>query len=96
MSVTRSGFDPFVTYSALEETEIIPGKDSETRIKPLVSYTRTDTCVRWGMSVKYIAVKFCPFRFRNGRVTGLSYYTAREGIGPVAGPLNLGPRLVST
>jgi hypothetical protein len=28
-------FDPFIQYSALEEAEIIPGKDSDTRIKPL-------------------------------------------------------------
>jgi hypothetical protein len=47
--------------TALEEAEIIPGKHSDTRIKPLPStngqrprplhdrYTRTDTCVRWGM-----------------------------------------------
>jgi hypothetical protein len=27
--------DPFVTYSALEEAEIIPGKHSDARIKPL-------------------------------------------------------------
>jgi hypothetical protein len=58
--------------TALKEAEIIPGpgKHSDTRIKPLAlanghgryitryRYTRTDTCVRWGMSVKYIAVKF--------------------------------------
>jgi hypothetical protein len=31
----RSGFDPFVYLTALEEAEIIPGKHSDTRIKPL-------------------------------------------------------------
>ena len=49
--------------------EIIPGKDSDTRIKPLaltnghgryitVTPERTLTYVRWGISVKYIAVEF--------------------------------------
>ena len=28
-------FDPFMHLTALEEAEIIPGKDSDTRIKPL-------------------------------------------------------------
>jgi hypothetical protein len=32
---SRSGFDPFVHLTALEEAEIIPGKHSDTRIKPL-------------------------------------------------------------
>ena len=31
----RIGFDPFTHLTALEEAEIIPGKDSDTRIKPL-------------------------------------------------------------
>ena len=31
----RWGFDPFEHLTALEEAEIIPGKDSDTRIKPL-------------------------------------------------------------
>ena len=31
----RLGLDPFVHLTALEEAEIIPGKDSDTRIKPL-------------------------------------------------------------
>ena len=31
----RIGLDPFVTLTALEEAEIIPGKHSDTRIKPL-------------------------------------------------------------
>jgi hypothetical protein len=30
----RLSLYPFMTYSALEEAEIIPGKDSDTRIKP--------------------------------------------------------------
>jgi hypothetical protein len=54
---------------ALEEAEVIPGKHSDTRIRPLAltnghgrymlhyRYTRTETCVRWRMPVKYIAVK---------------------------------------
>jgi hypothetical protein len=60
--------DPFVTYSALEEAEIIPGKHSNTRIKPLdltnghghyiaVTPERALASVG-GMPVKYIAVKF--------------------------------------
>jgi hypothetical protein len=52
--------------TALEGTEIISGKHPDTRIKPLpltdgdgrYRYTRTDTCVRWEISVKYIAGKF--------------------------------------
>jgi hypothetical protein len=28
-------FDPFTCLTALEEAEVIPGKDSDTRIKPL-------------------------------------------------------------
>ena len=31
----RSGFDPFMYLTALEEAEIIPGKHFYTRIKPL-------------------------------------------------------------
>jgi hypothetical protein len=31
----RIGFHPFRHLTALEEAEIIPGKDSDTRIKPL-------------------------------------------------------------
>jgi hypothetical protein len=31
----RSGLDPFTHLSALEEAELIPGKHSDTRIKPL-------------------------------------------------------------
>ena len=31
----RSGLGPFTHLTALEEAEIIPGKDSDTRIKPL-------------------------------------------------------------
>jgi hypothetical protein len=64
----RSIWDPFVYLTALEEAEIIPGKDSDTRIKPLaltnghgrcmvVTPERTLASVG-GMSVKYIAVKF--------------------------------------
>jgi hypothetical protein len=71
--------------TALEEADIIPGKHSDTRIKPLPltnghgrymaddRYTRTDTCFRWEISVKYIAVKFfsvsLPKRPCNGRFT---------------------------
>jgi hypothetical protein len=28
-------FDPFITFTALEEADIISGKDTDTRIKPL-------------------------------------------------------------
>jgi hypothetical protein len=31
----RIGFDPFMHLTALEEAEKIPGKDPDTRIKPL-------------------------------------------------------------
>jgi hypothetical protein len=31
----RLGFGPFMTITTLEEAEIIPGKNSDTRIKPL-------------------------------------------------------------
>jgi hypothetical protein len=31
----RSGFDPFMYLTALEEAGIIPGKHSDTKIKPL-------------------------------------------------------------
>ena len=31
----RSIWDPFLHLTALEEAEIIPGKDSDARIKPL-------------------------------------------------------------
>jgi hypothetical protein len=64
---------------------IIPGKHSDTRIKPLPlhqrpwplhnCYNRTDTCVRWGMAVTYNRYKFVTvslpkrFRNRNGRFT---------------------------
>jgi hypothetical protein len=51
-----------MTFTALEEAEIIPGKHSDTMALTnghgrYMTDTRTDTCVRWGMSVKYIAVK---------------------------------------
>jgi hypothetical protein len=66
--------------TALEEAEIIPGKHSDTRIKPLAltnDHGRyiavTPDCVRWGMSVTYIAAKFLavslPKRLCNGRFT---------------------------
>jgi hypothetical protein len=43
------------------------------RPRPLhYRYIRTDTCVRWGVSVKYIAVKSLPFHFQNGLVTAVS------------------------
>ena len=64
---------------------IIPGKNPDTRIKPLpltnghgryitvTRYTRTDSCVRWGMAVIYSRYKFIavplPKRLRNGRFT---------------------------
>ena len=88
----RIGLDPFMYLTALEEAEIIPGKDSDTRIKPLAltndhgrymlhdRYIRTGTCVRWGMSVKYIAVNFCPFHFRDGRLTAVSRLTSETPV----------------
>ena len=42
--------------TTLEEPEIIPGKHSETRIKPL-ALANGYTFVRWVMSIKYIAAK---------------------------------------
>jgi hypothetical protein len=65
--------NPYLHLTTLEEAEIIPGKHSDTRIKPLtltnghgrymtVTPERTLTYVRWGMPVKYIAVKFGGFR----------------------------------
>jgi hypothetical protein len=63
-------------------TEIIPVKDPHQNItvgfdqrpRPLHNrYTRTDTCVRWGMAAAYSRYKFVtvslPKRFRNGRFT---------------------------
>jgi hypothetical protein len=73
------------TKDLRRRTEIIPVKDSHTRIqnktvgfdqrpRPFHNrYTRTDTCVRWGMAVTYNRYKFVtvsfPKRFRNGRFT---------------------------
>jgi hypothetical protein len=65
-----------VYLTALEEAEIIPGKDSDTRIKPLALTNghgryitfintlerRTGAFVRWGMSVKHMPVKFISVR----------------------------------
>jgi hypothetical protein len=66
----RLGFDPFVLMiTALEKAEVIPGKHPNTRIKPLalanghgryMAVTGTpeqESCVRWGMPVKYIAAQ---------------------------------------
>jgi hypothetical protein len=79
-----------VTYSALEEAEIIPGKHSDTRIKPLdltngyghyitVTPERALASVG-GMPVKCIAVKFLAVSIPkppcNGRLT--SETTARR------------------
>ena len=74
-----------MTYSALEEAEIIPGKDSDTRIKPLaltndhgrymtVTPERTLASVgEWPLHIAYSRYKFLaaslPKRFRNGRFT---------------------------
>jgi hypothetical protein len=44
-----------VTFTALEEAEIIPGKHSDTRIKPLVLTNGHGRYLY--ISVKYIAVK---------------------------------------
>ena len=70
MAQNTVGFDPFAHLIALGGAEVIPGKNSDTRIKnkavasdqrqrPLHGrYTRTDTCVRWEISVIYINVIF--------------------------------------
>ena len=70
---------PFGYLTALDEAEIIPGIKNKAvgfdqRPRPLHDrYTRTDTCVRWEMPVRYIAVKFLsvslPKRQCNGRFT---------------------------
>ena len=39
------GLHPFVQYSALEEAEIIPGKHSDTRIKPLALTNDHGRCI---------------------------------------------------
>ena len=70
-------FDPFIQYSALEEAEIIPGKDSDTRIKPLtltnghgrymtVTPERTlESVGEWPLHITVII--FWPFHFWNRR-----------------------------
>ena len=63
----------------VEEAEIIPGKHSDkavafgqrptTAIEYCNRYTRTDTCVRWGMTVTHAdiaVINLQPFRFWNG------------------------------
>ena len=68
--------------SSFGRTEIMPVKDSHTRIKPLalasghgryITVTPELTLVRWGMAVAYSRYKFVtvslPKRFRNGRFT---------------------------
>ena len=75
------------TWDLRRRTEIMLVKHSHTRIKPLAvgfgqrprplhsryRYTRTGTCVRWGMAIAYSRYKFVtvslPKRFRNGRFT---------------------------
>jgi hypothetical protein len=42
----RSIFDPFGCLTALEEAEIIPGKDADTRIKPFLDTSSLPP--RWG------------------------------------------------
>jgi hypothetical protein len=71
-----------VTFTALEEAEIIPGKHSDTRIKPLaltndhgryitVTPKRTLTSVgECPLEIK--PLNFCSFHFRNRRVTAVS------------------------
>ena len=60
-----SGFGPLTHLTVLEEAEIIPGKRSDTKIKPL-AFTN-------GQAVTYNRYKFVtvslPKRFRNGRFT---------------------------
>ena len=79
----RSIFDPFPNLTTLEEAEITTGKHSNTRKNPLPltnkprplhdRHTRTDTCVRWEMTVKYNRHKVVTTpllkRLRNGRFT---------------------------
>jgi hypothetical protein len=67
--------------TALEEAEVIPGKHSDTRIKPLaltnghgrymaVTPERALASVG-GCPLNIWPLKFWPFHFRNGRVTAV-------------------------
>ena len=77
----RSISDPSPHLTALEEAEIIPGEDSDTRIKPLaltngygryITVTPERTLASVGECPLDIQpLKFCPFYFRNGRVTAV-------------------------
>jgi hypothetical protein len=68
--------------TALEEAEIIPGKDSDTRIKPsaltnghgrYMTVTPERTLVSVGeCPLNIYPLNFCPFHLRNGRVTAVS------------------------
>jgi hypothetical protein len=74
-------FGPLGWLTALEEAEIIPGKDSDTRIKPLtltnghgryMTVTPERTLASVGECPLHIwPLNFCPFHFRNGRVTAV-------------------------
>jgi hypothetical protein len=70
------------TLTALEEAEIIPGKDSDTRIKPLaltnghgryITVTPERALASIGECPLHAkALNFWPFHFRNRRVTAVS------------------------
>jgi hypothetical protein len=80
-----------VHLTALEEAEIIPGKHSDTRIKPLAltnDHGRYITCTvtpeRTLASVgecplNIWPLNFWPFHFRNGRVTAVSLLKPPSG-----------------
>jgi hypothetical protein len=82
----RWGFDPLEHLTALEEAEIIPGKNSDTRIRPLaltndhgryitVRPERALSSVgKWPLNTW--PLKFWPFHFRNGCVTVVPCETA--------------------
>jgi hypothetical protein len=72
--------------TALEEAKIIPGKDSNTRIKPLdltnghgryMTVTPERTLASVGECPLHIwSLNFFPFQFRNGRVRAVSRFTS--------------------
>jgi hypothetical protein len=74
-------FDPFIHLAALEEAEVIPGKGSDTRIKPLaltnghgryMAVTPERALASVGECPLNIEpLNFWPFHFRNGRVTAV-------------------------
>jgi hypothetical protein len=83
-------FDPYLHLTALEEAEIIPGKDSDTKIKPLalsnghgryITITPERTLASVGECPLHIIwpLIFWPFHFRNRRVTAVSLLKPPSG-----------------